>query len=138
MLAASAAGLPLFILYFGVGVGLTGLFAILYMLLTPHDELKLIREGNVAAALALGGNLAGFSIPLNKAITQAGSIMDCLLWACIALVVQLMVYVLVKTVIPQLSEKIEANNVAVSTFLVFVAVVSGMLNAASMTLSPLT
>lgn len=138
MLAASAAGLPLFILYFGVGVGLTGLFAILYMWLTPHDELKLIREGNVAAALALGGNLAGFSIPLNKAITQAGSIMDCLLWACIALVVQLMVYVLVKTVIPQLSEKIEANNVAVSTFLVFVAVVSGMLNAASMTLSPLT
>lgn len=136
MAGISAVGLQPFALYFAVGAALTIVFAALYLKLTAHDELALIREGNLAAAIALGGNLAGFSIPLDKAISQAGSIGDCILWAGVALIVQLLVYGLVRILVPDLSAKIENNNVAAATFLAFTAWVGGMLNAASMTLYP--
>lgn len=136
MMIASAAGLPLFFLYFGVGLALTVVFAAVYMWITPQDELALIRDGNMSAAVAFGGNLAGFSIPLDKAISQAGSVLDCVLWAFVALVVQFVVYFAVKALIPDLSKKIEDDNLAVAIFLAFISIVSGMLNAASMTLSP--
>lgn len=133
---ASLAGLGPFALYFGLGVVLTALFAAIYMKLTAHDEIALIREGNLSAALALGGNVAGFMIPLDKAIAQAGNVPDCIVWAVVALVVQLLVYLLVKLLVPGLSAKIEDNNLAAATFLAIVAVAGGMLNAASMTLYP--
>ncbi len=136
MAGASLAGLPPFALYFALGAVLTVLFAAVYMKLTAHDEIALIRQGNLAAALALGGNLAGFSIPLDKAISQAGSVPDCIVWAVVALVVQLLVYLVARTLIPDLSRKIEENNVAAATFLAIAAISGGMLNAASMTLYP--
>ena len=60
----SMAGLPAFLLYFCLGVALIASFAAVYIKMTAHDELALIRGGNLSAAVALGGNLAGFSIPL--------------------------------------------------------------------------
>lgn len=136
MMGISTAGLQPFFLYFAVGAALTIIYAALYLRLTAHDEIALIREGNVAAALAFGGNLAGFSVPLDKAIAQASSIGDCILWAGVALVVQLLIYGAVRLLIPGLSAKIEANNIAVASFLGLTAFVGGMLNAASMTLLP--
>lgn len=136
MAGASLAGLGPFVAYFALGVVLTALFAAIYMRLTAHDEIALIRQGNLAAALALGGNLAGFAIPLDKAISQASSIPDCIVWAVVALIVQLLVYLAVRTLVPGLSAKIEENNVAVGAFLAIVSISGGMLNAASMTLYP--
>lgn len=131
---SSLAGIPAFGLYFGLGALLTTVFAMVYVRLTAHDELALIRSGNLAAALAFGGNLAGFSIPLDKAISQAAGLFDCILWSGIALGVQAAVYLGVRTLIPDLSQKIEQNNTAVATFLAFAAIVGGLLNAAAMTL----
>lgn len=136
MAGASLAGLGPFAAYFALGIVLTALFAAIYMRLTAHDEIALIRQGNLAAALALGGNLAGFAIPLDKAISQASSIPDCIVWAVVALIVQLLVYVAVRALVPGLSTRIEENNVAVGAFLAIAAVSGGMLNAASMTLYP--
>ncbi len=131
---SSLSGIPAFALYFGLGALLTAAFAMVYTRLTAHDELALIKNGNLAAALAFGGNLAGFSIPLDKAISQAAGVFDCILWAGIALGVQAVVYFGVRMLIPDLSQKIEQNNTAAATFLAFAAVVGGMLNAAAMTL----
>ena len=56
----SMAGLRAFLLYFCVGFALIAGFAAVYMRLTAHDEIALIRGGNLSAALAFGGNLIGF------------------------------------------------------------------------------
>ena len=37
--------------------------AALYALITPHREIRLIREGNAAAAVSFGGVLVGLAIP---------------------------------------------------------------------------
>jgi putative membrane protein len=136
MMNASLNGIAPFLLYFSTGAALTVIFALLYMGATRHDEVALIRQGNTAAALAFGGSLLGFAIPLDKAIAQAGSLLDAVIWAILALIVQLIVYSVVRILIPKLSEEIEKNNKAVALFLAFVAITSGMLNAAAMTLSP--
>lgn len=127
------AGLPAFLLYFVVGVALIAAFAVIYLRLTAHDEIALIRAGNLAAAIALGGNLVGFAVPLEKAIVQASSIPDCVLWAVVAMIIQFAAYGLARLLIPELSRKIEQDNLPAAAILAVVAVISGTLAAASMT-----
>jgi putative membrane protein len=135
-LTPSLTGIPNFFLYGAIGLVLTGVFAVAYIRITGHDELKLIRDGNASAALAFGGSLIGFAHPLSKAIAQASSIPDCVLWGLIALIVQLLAYAVARLLIPDLSKKIELNTMAAAITLASVSIVAGMLNAASMTYYP--
>lgn len=132
-MAVSMAGLPAFLLYFVVGSALITGFALIYIRLTAHDEIALIRAGNLSAAIALGGNLAGFSIPLEKAIAQANSIPDCVLWALAAMLIQFAAYGLARALIPDLSKKIQEDRLPSAAMLAVIAVISGTLAAASMT-----
>ncbi|MDB5511076.1 MAG: hypothetical protein JWR08_559 [Enterovirga sp.] len=129
----SMAGLPAFAAYFAVGVALIVAFAAVYLRLTAHDEIALIRGGNLAAAIALGGNLAGFAIPLEKAIAQASSIPDCVLWAVAAMLIQFAAYGLCRRLLPDLSRRIEQGELPTAVLLAVTAVISGTLAAASMT-----
>ncbi len=129
----SMAGLPAFLLYFAVGVLLIAAFAAVYLRLTAHDEIALIRNGNLSAAIAFGGNLVGFAVPLEKAIAQASSIPDCVLWALAAMLIQFAAYGLARVAIPELSRKIEEDRLPAAAMLAVIAVISGTLAAASMT-----
>ncbi len=129
----SMAGLPAFLLYFAVGVALIAAFAVIYQRLTAHDEIALIRGGNLSAAIAFGGNLVGFAVPLEKAIAQASSIPDCVLWAVAAMLIQFAAYGVARVAIPELSRKIEQDSLAAAATLAVIAVISGTLAAASMT-----
>jgi putative membrane protein len=135
-LAPSLSGLPNFFLYACVGLALSFVFAAIYVRITGHDEWALIRDGNASAALALGGSLIGFALPLSKAIAQASSIPDCILWGFLALIVQIVAYVITRMLIPDLSRKIESNTLAAAIMIVSISVMSGMLNAAAMTYYP--
>uniref|UniRef100_UPI0039B966C6 DUF350 domain-containing protein n=1 Tax=Candidatus Skiveiella danica TaxID=3386177 RepID=UPI0039B966C6 len=44
----------------------------IYMWITPYEDIKLVREGNTAAAVALGGAFLGLAIPLAGSL--AGSV----------------------------------------------------------------
>ena len=129
----SMAGFPAFLAYFAVGVALIAGFAVVYLRLTAHDEIALIRSGNLSAAIAFGGNLAGFAIPLEKSIEQAGSIPDCVLWAVVAMLIQFAVYGLCRLLVPELSRRIEDDELPSAAMLAVAAVISGTLAAASMT-----
>lgn len=129
----SMAGLPAFLIYFCVGFALIAGFAVIYMRITPHDEIALIRGGNLSAAIAFGGNLIGFSVPLEKAIEQAATIPDVVIWAVIAMIVQLGAYGFARIAIPDLSRKIEEDRVPSAAMLAVIAVLSGTLAGASMT-----
>lgn len=131
---ASVAGLPWFALYFAVAAAVLVLFIAVYIRTTAHREIELIREGNVAAALALSGAVVGFAIPLGKSVAQAVSVPDMLIWSFAAFLVQLLVFRVVQMAIPDLSAKIESGNVAAGAFLGASALASGMLNASAMSL----
>ncbi len=129
----SLAGLPAFLLYFGLALALLVLFVAIYATVTPYKELTLIRDGNAAAAISLGGAVIGFVLPLARAVTQSVSTLDLLVWGLIALVVQVVVFLVVGKLLPRFVEAIKDGRIAGGILLAALAIGVGMLNAASMT-----
>jgi putative membrane protein len=129
---SSLAGLPAFLAYFAVAVLLVLIFIRVYTWVTPHDELALIRANNPSAALAFGGALIGFALPLSSAITHSLSLLDCAVWGAVALIVQALTFVALRITIRQLPERIERGEVAAGILAAAVAVSIGFINAASM------
>ena len=128
----SILGILPFLYHLGAGLLLLAAFIFIYVKITPYPELDLIRSGNVAAACSLAGATLGFAIPLAQATAQSGNIMDMLLWSLIALIVQVLVYLVVRLMIPNLARDIQDNRVAAGLFLGAVALATGLLSAASM------
>jgi len=122
-----------FALTFLVSSALLAAFITLYSVLTAHHEMTLIRHGNKAAALSLGGAIVGFSIPVGKAVAQSGSLIDLVVWAAIAFVAQILAYGAAAILVPHLRRTISADHVARGILLAALALAIGMLNAASMT-----
>jgi putative membrane protein len=130
---ASISGLPAFLLYFGTALGLVAAYLVVYGLATAHDELQLVRRNVAAAALARGRFQRGFALPLASAILNAQNILDCIVWGLVALIVQVLVYWLVRAVLPDLSERIANDETAAALLLGAASLAAGVLNAASMT-----
>ncbi len=133
-IAQSLAGLPAFLTYFFLSLALLVVFLAVYLAITPYSELALIRQGNVAAAISLGGAVIGFVLPLARAVTQSVSTLDLVTWGGVALVVQVVVFLLVGKLVPKLTKAVRDGQVAAATFLASLAAAVGLLNAASMTI----
>lgn len=130
----SLLGIPYFLLYFAVGAAIMALFVVVYIRVTRHDELALIRAGNFTASIALSGTIIGFAIPLSKALAQAVSIPDLLVWAFAAFIIQLLTYGILRLLMRDLTKMIEANTAAAGVLLAAGSIASGMVNAAAMSL----
>lgn len=128
-----AAAFPNFVRYVIVGFGLAGLFLAIYTLITPWREFALIRAGNSAAATALIGALLGFCLPLANTIAHSVSLVDVVLWALVALCVQLIVHVVMRLMLPGLKQAIEADRASAGITAGGFAACFGLINAACLT-----
>jgi putative membrane protein len=129
----SFAGFDDFLAYLAVSLALVACFVALYVRVTPYREFKLIGEGNMAAAFSLSGALLGFIVPLASAIEYSVGLVDMAIWGAIALVVQVAAFVVVKLLIPTITEDIAAGRQAQGFFLGALSLGVGLLNAACMT-----
>lgn len=125
--------LPEFLMFFGVAAVLVIIFVGVYSTVTHHNELKLIKEKSTAAAIAFSGSLIGFALPLASALENSVTIFELMLWGVVALIVQIIIYLLVRLPMPRVSERITENEVAAGIWLGAMSLVGGILNAASMT-----
>jgi putative membrane protein len=132
MILQSLAGLPAFLVYFCTAIVAVVVYLFVYTRITPHDEFKLIRDNDPAAAVALGLSLLGFTLPVVSAIAHSSNIVDCLIWSLIALIVQVVVYYVIKIPVPNLSAKIAAGELAPAIWLGLSSLAAGALNAACM------
>ncbi len=132
MILQSLAGLPAFLVYFCTGLIATVAYLFVYTRITPHSEFQLIRDNDPAAAIALGLSLVGFVLPLVSAIAHSANVLDCLIWAAVALIVQVIVFYLVKIPVPNLSARIADGELAPAIWLGLSSLAAGALNAASM------
>jgi putative membrane protein len=133
IVGTSLGELPWFLAYLATAVGLTLAYLLIYMWVTPHDELELIRSNNLAASLAFAGSLIGFSLPLASAIAHSVALVDCAIWGLIAIVVQIAIFYLVRLPVPKISERIEKGETASGLWLGATSLTGGLLNAACMT-----
>jgi putative membrane protein len=132
MILQSLAGLPAFLVYFCMAIIAVVAYLFVYTRVTPHNEFELIRANEPAAAIALGLSLLGFVLPLVSAIAHSANVWDCLIWALIALIVQIIVYFLVRVPVPKLSERIASGELAAAIWLGLASLAAGALNAACM------
>jgi putative membrane protein len=133
MVMRALSNLPIFALYFSISLVLVGIYLTTYVAATAHNEFTLIRNNVVAAALALGLSMIGFVIPLSSAIIYAQSIVEYVVWGGVAILVQILVYWLVRLIIPNLSERIARNEIAAALFVGAASLAAGIINAATMT-----
>ena len=122
-----------FVIYILGAAVLFALFQFIYTRITPHKEFELIRAGNTSAAVALGGAIVGFAIPASNVIAYSINVLDFIVWAVIAAVVQLLAFLLTSLVLKGTSERIKKGELAAGIYVAAVAISVGMLNAACMT-----
>jgi putative membrane protein len=109
---------------------LLGIFFWLYTWLTPFDEVALIHAGKTSAACSLGGALVGFSLTLGSAIVHNSSLLEVVVWAVLAMVVQVAVYIVASRMMHTVVKEIEAGNTAMGGFMGSLSLVAGVVNAA--------
>lgn len=132
-MTSTLAGLFDFLVFFLIAVALVVLYLGVYTVATMHNEFALIRQNVISASTALGFSLVGFALPLGSAIVHAQGIVDLLVWGLVALAVQIVVYWLVRILMPNLSQRIAGGEMAAALFLGASSLSAGIINAASMT-----
>ena len=132
-LMASLAGFDDFLVYLGIASVLLAVFIAIYLRITPYREIKLIREGNIAAAFSLSGTIIGMVLPLASALEFSVGLIDLAVWATIALVVQILVFIIARMALPNIVNDIPEGKQASGIFLGAISIAAGLLNAAAMT-----
>jgi putative membrane protein len=105
-------------------------FFVIYTRVTPADEVLLIRQGNHAAALSLGGALIGFSITVGSALMHTANYEQFFAWAFGAMVVQVLAYAVTTRLLKMAKDQIEANNSAFGGLLGAISISIGVINGA--------
>ncbi len=126
--------LPGFLAYFATGLLLLVAAMAAYVRITPLDELGMIRAGNPAAAITLGGALLGFAMPIASAFAHSVNLVDALVWSLVALAVQVGVFFAVSRLLgAEWRGALDRGETAGATLKAAVAVAVGLLNAACLT-----
>lgn len=128
---AFATGFPITLLHAGAAILILFLGATLYVLLTPHKEITLIREGNAAAAVSLGGVLVGLSIPLAVSLHASTSMIEIGVWGASTVVVQLLIFRLVDLILHGLPQRIQQGEAAAAVLLVGAKIACALIIAAA-------
>ncbi len=130
---AFAAGFPIALMHAAVTIGLLFAGSSLYAMLTPWKEIELIREGNAAAAVALGGVLIGLAIPLSVSLSVSTSVRDIVIWGVATIVMQLLAFRVVDMVLTGLPQRIQDGEVPAAVLLVSAKIATALILAAALT-----
>lgn len=125
------AGFPILILHSSVTIALLVIGVLIYVWMTPWDEMALIRSGNTAAAVSLGGAIIGIAIPLAFAMGASVSVYEILLWGPVTLILQIIAYRIADLVMRDLPTRIEAGEMGAAVLLVSIKLATAAINAAA-------
>lgn len=125
------AGLPHLILQFAVTLAMLAAGLAVYLRATPYRELRLVRQGNVAAGITLAGAILGLAIPLAGTLASSVTLPDVVAWGVVAVVLQLATFGAVALLLRGLTQAIERGEVASALVLAAAQLAIGAVNAAA-------
>jgi putative membrane protein len=128
----SLAALPAFLAHFLAGLALLGAAFLVFTRFTPHDEMALVRAGNLPAAVALGGSVIGAALAIASAVSHSAGLLDAVVWAVVALLAQLGAFLATARLLPGWRAAIERGEMATAALKAAVAIAVGLVNAAAM------
>ena len=104
-----------------------------YIKITPYDEIKLIRGGNMAAAVSLSGAVIGLALPLAFSMASSISVWEVLIWGPVTLVLQLIAFRVTDLVLKDLPKRIVDAEMGPAILLVSIKLGAAAINAAAVT-----
>ncbi len=120
-----------YVLHLATAIALVLAFFVVYTRVTPYDEVLLIRQGNCAAAVSLGGTLLGFSVTIASALMHTDDYYEFAGWAALAMLIQVLVFVVATRLLRMSKDQIENNNMGFGTLLGSISLSIGLINAGS-------
>lgn len=130
---AFANGFPVMMLHLLVTFGLLGIAATVYALLTPWREIRLIRQGNSAAAIGFAAVLISLAIPLAVSLSVSNSLRDIAIWGVATVVVQLLVFRVVDLLLTGLPQRIERGEMSAAVVLAGAKLATALIVASALT-----
>ena len=124
-------GIPFLLTHFGVTIVMLVVGAFIYIKITSHDEMALIRDGNNAAAVSLSGAILGLAIPLAFCMANSVNVYDIVIWGLVTVVIQLVTFWIIDLWLRDLSRKIEDGQVGTAILLASVKLAVASINAAA-------
>ena len=128
---AFATGFPITLLHIAVTVAILLAAATIYILLTPHKEIALIREGNTAAAVSLAGVLVGLAMPLAASMKASTTVVELALWGAATVLIQLLIFRLVDLALHGLPKRIQDGEMSAAAALVGAKLATAMIIGAA-------
>lgn len=125
------AGLPIFLLHLATSIAVFLAALSAYLWLTPHREMALIRDGNQAAAISLGGAALGLAIPMAFCLSASINVWDIIVWGAVTLLVQIVAFRAVDLALRDLPKRIERDERPAAIFLASIKIAVALLNAAA-------
>lgn len=99
--------------------------------ITPYHEIREIRAGNIAVALSAGGAALGAAIPLAFCLAGAVNGWDILIWALPVMLIQLSAFWVTQLQIPDLSARLDDDDIGAAIFLLLFRIGFAAINAAA-------
>jgi putative membrane protein len=124
-------GLPFLLLHSSVTFLMLAAALAIYMWITPYDELLLIKSGNTAAAITLGGAVVGFAIPLAVTLKTSLNLWDIVIWGVVTLVLMIIAYRVMDFVVRDFQRRVESDEIGPAILLASVKIAVGLITAAS-------
>ena len=124
-------GLPFLLLHSSVTFLMLGAGLLIYVLITPFDEMSLIKNKNNAAAITLGGAIVGFAIPLAASLKTSLNLWDIVTWGFVTLILMLISYRVLDFLVRDLARRVEANEIGPAILLAAIKLAVGLIAAAS-------
>ena len=130
---AFATGFPITLLHIGITVLMLLIGATIYVLMTPHREISLIREGNPAAAIGFAAILVGLAIPLAVSLSVSTTVRDIAIWGVATLALQLLVFRIVDLILTGLPQRIQNGEISAAVVLAGAKLATALILSAALT-----
>ena len=127
---AYLAGLPYLLSHFVIAIVILIVGVVIQVKITPIDESKLIKSGNIAASISLAGTFLALSMPLAASLTVSMSLVSIVIWGFTAVVIQLVCDRLATIYVSDVYEKIENGEIAPAIYLVGIKLSVAAINSA--------
>ena len=111
-LQSLANGFPHLLLHLSVLTVIYVIGIVIYVKLTPHKELELVQEGNVAAATTFSALVIGLVLPLAAVIYRNAGVWDIVIWGTVSLFLQLFLFRVTDFIFRGMPSRIENNELA--------------------------
>lgn len=131
ILMSLEAGLPVLLGQLLLTIAIWLVTLLISFWITPYHELREIRAGNISVAITAGGAALGAAIPLAFCLAGAVNGWDIVVWAMPVMLIQLSAFWLTQLLIPDLSKRLDAGDLAAALFLLLFRIGFGCINAAA-------